>query len=93
MEVVDELAAADLASRLPDQQRADRILPENGIEQSTDLLLAPDKRPLNVGQPEPTLFLGIVEECDDLAEGMLRRFHDWCLQFMAKRFCLFPRSQ
>ena len=58
--VVDELAPPDVARGLPDQQRADRVLAKDRVEQATDLVFAPYERPLNVREPEATVFLGIV---------------------------------
>jgi hypothetical protein len=73
--VVDELAAAQLALRLPDQQCADRVLPEDGIEEPAHLLLAPDERTLDVGEPEAAILIGIVQEADNLLEGVFGCLH------------------
>ena len=51
VKVVDELPTADRAVRLPDQQRADRVLPQDGVKQPTNLLLAPDHADDCLGMP------------------------------------------
>jgi hypothetical protein len=48
-------------SGAPDKQRADRILPHNGIEQTLNLIFAPDKWALNVWQPKAAVRFAIVE--------------------------------
>lgn len=48
-EVVDELAPANLALRLPNEKRADGVFAEDGIVKAAYLVLAPYKSSLNVG--------------------------------------------
>ncbi len=75
VEVIDKLAALDWRSRLPHEQRADRVLPQNRIKEPARLLFAPHKRALNAGKPKTSIFIRIVEKIDDLAERMLWCFH------------------
>ncbi|MNZ66536.1 hypothetical protein D3C78_847630 [compost metagenome] len=76
MVVVDELAVLDLFTGLPHQQGADRVLAHDGVEQPTDLLLAPHEGPLDIWQPEsPALRLGIVEVGDNLADRQFPVLH------------------
>src|SRR5688572_24740648 len=75
VEVVYKLASANGKLRLPDQERADRILPQDRVEEAADLLLRPHERPLNVGQPEAPILLDVVEVRHDLAERCSLEFH------------------
>ena len=53
---------------LPDKQSADRVFAHDGVEQFGNLLLAPYKWTLNIGEPKsPALCLFIVQIIDDLA--------------------------
>ncbi|MCY1382168.1 hypothetical protein D9M69_701580 [compost metagenome] len=74
--VIDELAVFDLFTRLPHQQGTDRVLAHDGVKQATDLLLAPDERPLNIGQPEAApLRFGVIQIRDDFADRQLPVLH------------------
>jgi hypothetical protein len=68
LEVVNEFASADSHVGLPDQQGADGVLPENGIEKPADLILWPDERALYVREPETTVFIWIVQIGHNLSE-------------------------
>ena len=73
--VVDELAATNAAGRLPHKQSANGVLPQDRIKQAADLFLTPNKGALDVGKPEAAVFIRVVQETDDLANGLLLILH------------------
>ena len=74
-EIIDELSAANLAFGSPNQKGTDPILPKNGVEQSAGLFFAPNKRPLNIWQPKPAIFVWIVQEADDFSKRVFGCLH------------------
>ncbi len=63
----------DAKGRITSEQL--NVLPQDRIEQPTDLILAPNERTLDIGQPKPALFFGVIQETHDSAERVLDELH------------------
>jgi len=65
--IVDKFSVADLGSGLPYQQGTYWVFPQDRVEEAADLILAPDERPLDVGQPEAAVLVRVIQKTDNLA--------------------------